>query len=210
MFIWVNQGIVEPYVPRVSHGNVPKVNPLAPSIPDKSLEVHPNDFQELKEHGFTPHKHYSAYEEEESHKKSAKKIYYAVDIMTKNVITISPSDSIDIAQKIFNEKKFRHLPIINKNKTLFGIVSERDILKQKLFNLENPNSQVTTIQNLPIRKTLTAFPLTPIRDIAKIMFDEKVGCVPILNKEDYTIQGIVTRSDILKAVMNMSILELYG
>ncbi len=209
MFIWVNQGIVEPYVPRVSHRNVPKVNPLAPSIPDKSLEVHPNDFQELKEHGFLPHKNYS-YQEEESHKKSSKKIYYALDIMSKNVITISPDDSIDIAKKIFNEKKFRHLPITNPDKTLFGIVSERDILKQKLINLENPSSKVTIIKNLPIRKTLTAFPRTPIRDIAKIMFDERVGCIPILSKEDYTIQGIVTRSDILKAIINMSILELYG
>ncbi|MCX7997455.1 MAG: CBS domain-containing protein [Leptospiraceae bacterium] len=212
MFIWVNQGVVEPYVPKIAHGNIPKVNPLTPSSAEKPLEIHPNDFKELKEHGFQKGKysHANEYETEEAYKKSSKKIYYALDIMSKSVIAISPNDSIEHAFQIFQEKKFRHLPIIKQNRTLFGIVSERDILKQKLKNLENPNSQLTLISQMSLRKTLTAFPLTPIRDIAKIMFDEKVGCVPILSKEDYTIQGIVTRSDILKAIMNMPIIELYG
>jgi acetoin utilization protein AcuB len=58
-------------------------------------------------------------------------------------------------------------------------------------------------------KVLSAFPETPIREIARIMFEEKVGAVPILDKEKKHLVGIVTRADILRRVMNNPPLDLY-
>ncbi len=208
MFIWVNQGIVEPYIPKSKEMLITKVNPPSPTTPEKPIEVHP-DYTSEKEHSHFHFKTKSSYLEEEN-KDVKKQIFYAKDIMSKNVISVKPEASLDEVINLFSKSKFRHLAVTNPDNTLFGIVSERDILKFTIERLKNNDTRSVVVRDITKKKTLTAFPMTPIRDLAKIMFEERVGSVPILGKENYKLFGIVTRSDILKAVMNFSVVELYG
>jgi acetoin utilization protein AcuB len=55
---------------------------------------------------------------------------------------------------------------------------------------------------------LTAHPDTSIRDIARVFFEERIGAVPIVDRGE-TLVGIVTRSDILRTILNSAPLELW-
>ena len=53
------------------------------------------------------------------------------EFMTKNVVIVEPEDSIDYAENIMTQNRFRHIPVIN-NKRLVGIISLGDIVKAQL------------------------------------------------------------------------------
>ena len=103
------------------------------------------------------------------------------------------------------------MPVIDSRSFLQGILSERDLLKFTINSLRNSLTETNQerVRDIMQTKVLSAFPETPIREIARIMFEEKVGSVPILDKEKKHLVGIVTRSDILRRVMNNPPLDLY-
>ena len=103
------------------------------------------------------------------------------------------------------------MPAVDDSNYLQGILSERDLLKITIESLRNEEFQLLPrkVEDIMQKKVLSAFPETPIREIARIMFEEKVGAVPILHKATNALVGIITRSDILRRVMNNPPLDLY-
>ena len=86
---------------------------------------------------------------------------------------------------------------------LRGIISERDILR--MLN-DSPQASVCYFMREAV---LTARPHTTIRDLARVMFHERIGALPIL-EADHDLAGIVTRSDILRALVNRGSVEIWG
>ncbi|MBP9886983.1 MAG: CBS domain-containing protein [Leptospiraceae bacterium] len=219
MFIWVTQGLVEPYIPKVKPDFIKRINPLHPGVADKSIEVgDQEDTVEITHYkggsfgGDTFIDVAEIYSQEQSKpKEERKQVFYAKDIMTANLITISPNDHIPKVEKLFHDNRFRHMPVVDNSYYLQGILSERDLLKFTIENLRNEEIQLLPkkVEAIMQKKVLSAFPETPIREIARIMFEEKVGAVPILHKETKELVGIITRSDILRRVMNHPPLDLY-
>lgn len=194
MFIWVTQGIVEPYIPKVRPDTVKKINPTHRGIPDKSIEVgDPEDTIVISHNktGFASDAYIDVadiYSQEQSIlKEERKQIFYAKDIMTKKVKCIAPDDLVTKVEEIFQEDRFKHMPVVDSNQFIQGILSERDLLKFTIELLRKTieNNQAK-VQDIMQRKVLSAYPETPIREIARIMFEEKVGSVPILDKEKKT------------------------
>jgi acetoin utilization protein AcuB len=220
MFIWVTQGLVEPYIPKVKPDSVKKINPLHPGVADKSIEVgDPEDSIEITHYskggGFSGENFVDVADiyarEQTKPKEERQRIFYAKDIMSTKLNTVSPNDLIAKAELIFQTNGFRHMPVVDESSYLQGILSERDLLKFTIEMLRNSQNQniPKRIGDIMQKKVLSAFPETPIREIARIMFEEKVGSVPILHKATKVLVGIVTRSDILRRVMNNPPLDLY-
>lgn len=216
MFVWVNQGIAEPYTPRIRHDQIKKVTPLYPGAPEKPVEIgEKEDSIEISGGGSGEGKFVADYyfKEEQSHKEERKQVFLARDIMSKNLTTLHPTEKVSEVEILFQTRRFRHLPVINAEKKIVGMLSERDLLRHTIEVLRNSNIELghlTEIQKIMKTKILTAFPETPIREIAKIMFEERVGSVPIVIKENQVLVGLVTRSDILRRVMNNPPIELWS
>ena len=218
MFIWVTQGLVEPYLPKVKPDSIKKINALQAGVADKSIEVGDPEDTIVITHGKTGFAA-DAYidvaeiysQEQSSSKEERKQIFYAKDIMSKNVQCIYPEDSIVKVEVLFHKQRFRHMPVVNSTSFLQGILSERDLLKFTIQSLRSSITETTdaTVKEIMQTTVLSAYPDTPIREIARIMFEEKVGSVPILDREKKHLVGIVTRSDILRKVMNNPPLDLY-
>ena len=101
MFIWVTQGLVEPYIPKVKQDSIKKINALQAGVADKSIEVGDPEDTIVITHaktGFASDAYIDVADiyaqEKSSPKEERKQIFYARDIMTKKVQTISPDDSI--------------------------------------------------------------------------------------------------------------------
>ena len=119
--------------------------------------------------------------------------------MSESLITLSNQHTTTHAKQIFKEKRIRHIPIIDNNHQIIGIISDRDIF-------DTGNSIV--LNELMTKNIIVAEKNTPIRRIAEMMVYKRVGAIPIVS-EYHAVIGIVTRSDILRALINFGKLELW-
>ena len=138
----------------------------------------------------------------------------ASQIMSLDPITLNSQDSIAKAIELIKTKKLRHVPIVKENKMVVGLISERDILHYMSGTTDDFNKQKSIIKNSDVierlMKThvLTASEDTDVRYIARLFVEQHIGAMPIV-KEGFLV-GIITRSDVLGAVMRNFILELWA
>lgn len=137
-----------------------------------------------------------------------RRMLFAKDLMSTPVISLNAESKISQAWNLICEKRFRHLPIVNNDQNLIGIISDRDLLKfmAKVEAKPNPDQKISTIMH---KEVLSASPDTEIRQVAKVMFEEKIGSMPIIN-ETSNLLGIITRSDVLRALLVHAPLELWS
>jgi len=123
----------------------------------------------------------------------------AKDIMRAPVFSISSKTSASEVREEFRARRFRHIPITDEAGIIVGVLSDRDILGINDLELE-----VSVLMHSPV---LTAQADTPIHEVARVLFEERVGCLPVV--DDRALIGIITRSDILRAVMQRAPLDLW-
>ena len=126
----------------------------------------------------------------------------AEQIMTAPVISMTRETPLAEARKLFREHRFRHVPIVTKEKQIIGIISDRDLLHHPGTDLQQPVSE------LAVERVIVATPDTEIREIAAIFFQQRIGAMPIINSSEKLI-GIITRSDILRTVVRHAPLEIW-
>jgi len=132
------------------------------------------------------------------------------DLMTSKVFTVEQNDLIDRVFFLIHYEKVRHLPVVEKGKVI-GIVSDRDMYKamgpkSNSSAIEASTSNGSTelhvipkkVQNIMRRGVLTVYPDTYASEAAAIMADNKVGALPVINKDTNKLVGIISSSDILR------------
>ncbi|MBM4053968.1 MAG: CBS domain-containing protein [Planctomycetes bacterium] len=164
--------------------------------------------------------------------------FQADRIMSSPVLTVLPETRLDEAWEIIREQRFRHLPILTSDKKLVGIISDRDLLREAAHreiardippaghhvqkvsgtgekandgrsNTDNnkPSSSKKTVLDICKRRILTATPDTELREIAKILIEEHIGAMPIVD-ENGNLLGMITRSDVLRAIVVYGVIDL--
>ena len=129
------------------------------------------------------------------------KIHFVTEIMSRKIIFLTPHASLKEAQKIFKTKKIHHLVILMDG-VLKGLLSDRDFIKHSL----KKNTADIPISKVMAKLVLSASDSTSIEDIALVMIKEDISALPIVGDE-LELLGIVTRSDVLKWVVNKSYLK---
>ncbi len=134
--------------------------------------------------------------------RTRKPVLMASQIMTAPAECVSLDMTLGAASEIMRKKRFRHLPVVSDTGKLTGILSDRDILRT--------SSDPSQLAHLHMSsRVLTSTPETPIREIAEALLKNKIGALPIVN-EDHKVVGIITTTDILKAVVMNAPLELWA
>jgi acetoin utilization protein AcuB len=124
-------------------------------------------------------------------------------IMSKDVVTVAPTDSLGRADDLLIHGRFRHLPVLD-GKQVVGIVSDRDIRVPLFLNDRETalrvmdEKQIREIMRHPV---LTASPLMTVEQAAAIMHDNKIGCLPVVDED--RLVGIVSESDIFRVFVQM-------
>jgi len=127
------------------------------------------------------------------------------EVMTKRVVTIEMDDKLSVVKDIFENSKFHHLLVIEDDK-LFGVVSDRDLLKALSPNLgtmtETYKDAATLnkkVHQIMTRKPITLTANATVKDAVNLFNSHRISCIPIVDK-DFRPVGIVSWRDILKAV----------
>jgi acetoin utilization protein AcuB len=212
MFTWVTQGISEPYIPAHKQETIKRVTPSYQGVPDKSVRVN-EEHHKRSRHSLSiqPGSNMDPYTHEDLKPEENAVPVFAREIMSPAVITANISSTLSEAELILVKNKIKYLPILSRENKILGIVSQKDILSHmiRLYRKSPMDIEKAQVGDIMITKILTAFPDTAIREIAKIMFEERIGALPIISRESSELLGILTRSDILKSVMQHTTLNLY-
>jgi acetoin utilization protein AcuB len=131
------------------------------------------------------------------------------ELMRSPVKTGRQSWTVKDAWAFLGAERVRHLPVVNKAGVLVGMVSERDLLRiaGTPDQLAEPGFLELTLGEIMAREVFTAGPDARVRDAARLMFQEAVGALPVV--DDGELVGILTRSDILRALLREAPLDLW-
>src|SRR5512136_380529 len=128
----------------------------------------------------------------------------------KNPVTINPNASFFEAQNLIQEKGVRHLPVVDENNRLLGIVTESDIRKAGPSDVDMLKAQEASylLRQLKVstfmtrkEKLITITPDTIIEEAVQLMHDNKIGCLPVL--EGDKLYGIFTETDALDHLVDV-------
>lgn len=151
---------------------------------------------------------YQEAEQKKSAQGERKPAVRAEQIMSEHVHTIKESTSIELIWSLFESKGIHHLPVISdQTLQMSGILSDHDYLIKVHMNGLGEEMEIQAL-DIMTDNVLAASPDTEIRELARVMCEHKIGAVPIVNNDDKLV-GIVTRSDILKTLINEEPLELW-
>lgn len=124
------------------------------------------------------------------------------DVMRHPVFTVGPETTLEEAYRFLLEKGIRHLPVVQDGR-LVGILTDRDIrLATSHLNPKGPCPGCTRVEEVMTRGVVTAHPLDPVEEAARVMRERKIGCLPVL--EDGELVGIVTGIDLLDALLRLT------
>lgn len=144
----------------------------------------------------------------------------AKDIMTRDVVTVTPGMSLEELASLLVKNQISGVPVVDENGALFGIVTENDLISQnqrlhiptvvsfldaaiylessKKFAEEVRRVTATKVGDICARKVVTVSEDTTLADIATIMSEKKVHILPVVKSGK--IVGIVGKRDVVKAV----------
>lgn len=144
-----------------------------------------------------------AYQEPEPRQR--RPVIRADQLMTEKIYTLSPDDSSDLARQILRDINTHHLPVIDEQQRLVGIVSDRDLLRAQLREAEEGPLKIAQIMT---REVLAAKIDTPIREIAGTFAHQSIHAMPIID-DHHRLIGLITATDILAALVNRAPLDLW-
>lgn len=126
-------------------------------------------------------------------------------IMSTRVVTIEMDDKLEEVKRIFESTGFHHLLVVEDGK-LCGVVSDRDLLRALspyIGSMVETARDVATlnrrVHQIMSRKPLTLGPDAAIRDAIRLLSDNPISCVPIVDERLRPV-GIVSWRDVLRAL----------
>jgi acetoin utilization protein AcuB len=128
--------------------------------------------------------------------------------MSYPVITVEQDIPIMEALNLMRTKNIRRMPVVDANGKLIGIISDKDLLnagpsQATSLSVWEINYLVgkITVKKVMTKNVLTISEDTPIEEAARIMVDNKVGGMPVMNGNK--IVGIITESDLFKVLLEL-------
>jgi CBS domain-containing protein len=124
--------------------------------------------------------------------------------MQEKIVTISSGESLSTVEDIMRLGRVRHMPVVSGGR-LVGVVSERDLLRSSLSSLSSHRSAerkaflyAVEIARVMSQPPIVIQPDATIRQAARVMAENKIGCLPVV--EDEELLGLVTETDVLRWV----------
>lgn len=128
------------------------------------------------------------------------------EIMSGRVAVLEFDDTLLTVRGIFASVHFRHLPVVDKDGAVIGIISDRDFLRivSPFYGTVNEQTRDIEIMNRKVGMIMTRHPLcvdtgVTIAEAVKLMNHRHISCLPVVLPGTKTLQGIVTWKDVVRA-----------
>ncbi|MCD1408526.1 CBS domain-containing protein [Vibrio vulnificus] len=128
------------------------------------------------------------------------------DMMTRHPHTLLRSHTLGDAKNMMEALDIRHIPVVDANKQLLGIVTQRDILAAQESSLNRVSQEssftlATPLYEMMHTSIMTVEPKAGLKESALYMQKHKVGCLPVVEKGH--LVGIITDTDFVTIAINL-------
>lgn len=125
------------------------------------------------------------------------------DLMTARVFTVGPLDDLEAVYDLMDTHHVRHVPVLDRDRDLVGLVTQRDLALRALGAQEDlPLSmQQEILRRRRVREIMatevdTVEPDESLKVAAELLFENKLGCLPVVEGDH--LVGILTESDFVR------------
>lgn len=137
-------------------------------------------------------------------------VLHAYQLMTRDVLTLRPEMSVEAAWNALAERGVGQAPVLDKGHRLIGMVTAHDLLKA--INIED--GQVRDALSLSVADLMTTpvvstDPVSEVRRVARVLLESHMPGLPVVSEQGELV-GIITRSDLLRALVNDPPLSLWA
>ena len=131
------------------------------------------------------------------------------DMMTRNPHTLLRTHTLSDAKSMMKAREIRHIPSVDANRQLLGVVSQRDILAAQESSLHHVPDDLSYTADTPLYEVMhehvmSVAPQAGLKESALYMQKHKVGCLPVVSKGQ--LVGIITETDFI--AIAITLLEL--
>jgi acetoin utilization protein AcuB len=135
------------------------------------------------------------------------------DIMTKDVFCLDEQDSLARVLEVMQQKRIRHVLIVDGQKKLVGIMSDRDVLRylpllrpgadafhERLFEVAPNNAALKqTVRSIIKREAISVGPSCDFYAGVRMLYEKNISCLPVTDEEKKPV-GIVTITDVMRGL----------
>lgn len=127
------------------------------------------------------------------------------EIMKTDVVTLRQSDTIADAIHAMEANNIRHIPIINDENNLVGLVTIsrlKEVTPSTFRTNENPDDLKKPVEFIMERNVITGHPLDFVEEVAAVFYEHKISALPII--KDRKLVGILTETDLLRTMVELT------
>ncbi len=127
------------------------------------------------------------------------------EIMKTKVAALYQHNTISEAIQLMDQKKIRHIPIINEEQNVIGLITDRDIrdATPSIFYAEEHRDVLDKpLHTIMKTDVITGHPLDFVEEISAVFYDHHIGCLPIVS--DNKLAGIITETDLLRTLVELT------
>ena len=134
------------------------------------------------------------------------------DLMTSDVITLFEEQTLPIADDIMKYRRIRHLPVVDEQGRLVGLVTHRDVLKAQVSYVSFVKNESggergsidldIQVKDVMSRDVWTVSPTTPAHEAGQLLADHTFSCLPVV-EPGRRLVGILTDRDFLKFALEV-------
>ncbi|MEK5037876.1 acetoin utilization AcuB family protein [Sporosarcina sp. FSL K6-3457] len=120
------------------------------------------------------------------------------EIMIKDVMTLSPDNTVKDALQAMRVNKIRHVPILTTEGAVIGIVTDRDlkeIVPSSISEIIDHSVYDTALEDIMTTNLIIGHPMDFVEEAAVIFYENKIGALPIVSNNK--LVGIITETDLL-------------
>jgi CBS domain-containing protein len=129
-------------------------------------------------------------------------------IMTTQLVVLNTTDSLEKAERLFKKHRIRHIPVIQAQKRIVGMLSLTDLLRISFADgayedeedIETVVYEMFSLSQVMAKNIKTVAPETTIKEVAELLAKEEFHALPIVDEGN--LVGIVTTTDLIKYLLN--------
>lgn len=142
---------------------------------------------------------------------------FVTEMMKTDLVAVKAETTLAEARTLMQERNFRHLPVVDADGKLVGIVTDRDMRDAQPSSLLDEESYQKTLDRVmqhTVAEIMTAEPMTvapyyTLQDTLVMIGRKKVGALPVVDEDGY-LKGIMSTRDLLRAFVNIMGIEEPG
>ena len=125
--------------------------------------------------------------------------------MTTELITLLPTANLAEARELMHRHKIHHLPVVNDNNTLIGLVTLTNLLAATDSVLRDPDNSIrpedVIVKDIMVTDVATVDEHASLRQAALFLEKHRIGCLPVVT--DGMLKGIITETDFVAVAINL-------